>query len=434
MAPRKRPKHLRPKSPARVRKKKRARRGGRGQQHHELLGLSLAFLGIFLAIPLWLGWDGGYVGDRIDSGLDGLVGDGRVGVPLVLIALGGLMVARAQLVDVRPFRTGLVVLALGVMTILGESRGGATGEALDLIFGRLLGDTGRAVLGVFLVVAGALLVSGASLGALMRHSARAAQKTAVVARRSVERVRVPFDDEPITQPDAPPVNGAEAYPDVVGESPAPPPLLVDQLHDLEPELPARPEPVFDMPSTEHAGYKLPDASVLKRSRTDAKKGQPEKAIERTAEALLQALLNFGVEAHLIGQVVGPRVTRYELQLAPGTKVGKVASLKDDLAYALATTEIRILAPIPGKQAVGVEVPNLSPNVVTLGDIFDEMPGELEPALGLAREGHLRRVRARRPRPDAAHPHRGHDRLGKVGLHQHDALLDPPPRRPRTRCA
>jgi len=266
MAPRKRPKHLRPKSPARVRKKKRARRGGSRQQHHELLGLSLAFLGIFLAIPLWLGWDGGYVGDRIDSGLDGLVGDGRVGVPLVLIALGGLMVARAQLVDVRPFRTGLVVLGLGVMTILGESRGGATGEALDLIFGRLLGDTGRAVLGVFLVVAGALLVSGASLGALMRHSARAAQKTAVVARRSVERVRVPFDDEPITQPDAPPVNGAEAYPDVVGESPAPSPLLVDQLDDLEPELPARPEPVFDMPSTEHAGYKLPDASVLKRSR------------------------------------------------------------------------------------------------------------------------------------------------------------------------
>ena len=68
---------------------------------------------------------------------------------------------------------------------------------------------------------------------------------------------------------------------------------------------------------------------------------------------------------MIGQISGPRVTRYELQLAPGTKVAKVAQLKDDLSYALATTEIRILAPIPGKQAVGVEVPNLSPNLVTL---------------------------------------------------------------------
>ena len=60
---------------------------------------------------------------------------------------------------------------------------------------------------------------------------------------------------------------------------------------------------------------------------------------------------------MIGTVAGPHITRYELRLAPGTKVAKVAQLKDDLAYALAATDIRILAPIPGKQAVGVEVPN-----------------------------------------------------------------------------
>ena len=81
---------------------------------------------------------------------------------------------------------------------------------------------------------------------------------------------------------------------------------------------------------------------------------------------------------MVGQIAGPRVTRYELQLAPGTKVSKVAALKDDLSYALATTEIRILAPIPGKQAVGVEVPNTSPNLVTLGDIYDELPAAASP--------------------------------------------------------
>ena len=72
------------------------------------------------------------------------------------------------------------------------------------------------------------------------------------------------------------------------------------------------------------------------------------------------------------------MTRYELQLAPGTKVSKVAGLKDDLSYALATTEIRILAPIPGKQAVGVELPNTSPNLVTLGDIYDDLPATSSP--------------------------------------------------------
>src|SRR5213079_1737342 len=99
---------------------------------------------------------------------------------------------------------------------------------------------------------------------------------------------------------------------------------------------------------------------------------------RVAEALVTCLAHFGVDATVVGQIAGPRVTRYELQLAPGTKVGKVAQLKDDLSYALATTEIRILAPIPGKQAVGVEVPNLSPNLITLGDIFDDLPATASP--------------------------------------------------------
>src|ERR671935_103547 len=91
-----------------------------------------------------------------------------------------------------------------------------------------------------------------------------------------------------------------------------------------------------------------------------------KARRTRAELLVETLAHFGVEANVVGQISGPRVTRYELQLAPGTKVSKVAGLKDDLSYALATTEIRILAPIPGKQAVGVELPNLSPNLVRLG--------------------------------------------------------------------
>jgi DNA segregation ATPase FtsK/SpoIIIE, S-DNA-T family len=374
MTPRKRPKHLRPKSPARVRRKKQARRRS-AHQHPELVGLALVFLGAFLAIPLWLGWNSGIVGEKIVSGLDGLVGDARVLVPLVLLLIGGLMVGRSSLVSVRPFRTGLVVTSLGLMTVLGAERGGASGEALELLVGHLLGETGTTVLGVFALVAGGLLLTGASLGAMLRRSAHAARHT---AKKTVEWVRVPLDDEPITQPDEPPLDGEIAYPDVVNETPTPPPVLVHQLEDYELGAPP-PEPtLFEPLSSEHAGYKLPDANVLRRSRPDGKKGQPEKAIERTAESLVQALANFGVEAHITGQVVGPRVTRYELQLAPGTKVGKVAALKDDLAYALATTEIRILAPIPGKQAVGVEVPNLAPNVVTLGDIYEEIQPPASP--------------------------------------------------------
>jgi DNA segregation ATPase FtsK/SpoIIIE, S-DNA-T family len=135
--------------------------------------------------------------------------------------------------------------------------------------------------------------------------------------------------------------------------------------------------LFDVTEADDdAVYTLPDPGVLRRSKAIARGVAESNA--RVGEVLVQALANFGVDASLVGEIAGPRVTRYELQLAPGTKVAKVASLKDDLSYALATTEIRILAPIPGKQAVGVELPNTSPNLVTLGDVFEDLPQTASP--------------------------------------------------------
>jgi S-DNA-T family DNA segregation ATPase FtsK/SpoIIIE len=169
------------------------------------------------------------------------------------------------------------------------------------------------------------------------------------------------------------VDVAHDYPDLVSEPPPPLVLATAAADDQEDTQ----QTLFEPPGAADAPeYRLPDRSLLHRSKPGA--GPSGEASRRTAEALLTCLANFGVEATVIGEIAGPRVTRYELQLAPGTKVGKVAQLKDDLSYALATTEIRILAPIPGKQAVGVEVPNLSPNLVTLGDVFDDLPGSASP--------------------------------------------------------
>ncbi|HEY7195816.1 MAG TPA: DNA translocase FtsK 4TM domain-containing protein [Gaiellaceae bacterium] len=391
MAKRKGAPKVRPKSPARVRTKKRARRA-KGHSHPELVGLGLLCLGLFLAAVLLFGWDGGAVGRNLEDWLDAAIGSASYLLPFALTSLGALMVARSSLVDVRPFRTGLVLLSVGLLTMLGEKHGGAVGDVIGTVLGRVVGETGTFLIGFFLLCAGILLVTGASIGALLRRSAHAARETAAVARRTVPRLipqPAPLLDE---GPSHPPVDGATAYPDLVGstESNGTSPPLLAQLED-EPEPQPEPdpdEPILD-PAAEVfetaepglavlpvADYELPDPGVLKRSRPSGR--QPAKVSERTAEALLQALANFGVEATLSGQVAGPRVTRYELRLAPGTKVGKVAALKDDLAYALATTEIRILAPIPGKQAVGVEVPNLAPNIVTLGDIYEEMPAGASP--------------------------------------------------------
>jgi S-DNA-T family DNA segregation ATPase FtsK/SpoIIIE len=125
-------------------------------------------------------------------------------------------------------------------------------------------------------------------------------------------------------------------------------------------------------------WHMPDASKL-LTRSTGEQTRPDTAGQaQTASSLVEALGHFGVQAKVIGTVAGPHITRYELRLAPGTKVAKVAQLKDDLAYALAATDIRILAPIPGKQAVGVEVPNLHRRIVRLGDVFQQPPKDWSP--------------------------------------------------------
>ena len=136
--------------------------------------------------------------------------------------------------------------------------------------------------------------------------------------------------------------------------------------------------------SEEINYKAPPVKVLERGQ---KGGGPDPAEQKElARKLVETLGHFGVEAKVVGVVTGPHVSRFELQLAPGTKVKKVSELANDLAYALASTDIRILAPIPGKQAVGVEVPNSSRNMVRLGDIYGKPKEKDSPLLAWLGKG------------------------------------------------
>jgi S-DNA-T family DNA segregation ATPase FtsK/SpoIIIE len=342
----------------------------------------LAALGLVLAAILYLGFDGGTVGSWLADALQSVVGGAAYGLPVALIAFGGLMLARSDLLDVRPFRLGLGVGFLGLMTLLGrDDNGGWVGLALGGALAGLIGGTGAVIVGGTLLLGGALLVSGASTGAILRRTGHVVRRAGTNARRALDWVSTETQTEegfePVrdtSEPSRTLLDGAEAYPDVVGASSERPPLLGFEETSAEPDEDSLVS-VFE-PTAEHAEYRLPDRSILRSSpATPQKKGDQD---VRIADLLVRTLTEFGVDATVTGEISGPRVTRFELQLAPGTKVAKVAALKDDLSYALATTEIRILAPIPGKQAVGVEVPNVSPRLVTLGDIFDELPATSSP--------------------------------------------------------
>jgi S-DNA-T family DNA segregation ATPase FtsK/SpoIIIE len=376
MARRRKRRTLKPRVPARVKRKKQAQKK-RGHHHPELIGLGLVALGVFLGAVVWAGWNGGYVGGWIADGLDALIGEAALVLPAALAVVGGLMVARSDLVDVRPFRTGLIVLAFGLMITLGKDEGGYIGTVLGGGLGLALGGSGVAIVGVLTLLVGGLLVTGASAGAVVRSSGRAVH---TAARRSFQRrprqpLRVVQSTAPRPKPQGPPVDVVNQFPDLVTES-APAPVAHLLVEEPRPELEPDQASLFDVGRERAPDYRLPDRDVLRSSPPGS--GPNGEHSARVAEALVQTLSNFGVDANVIGQISGPRVTRYELQLAPGTKVSKVAGLKDDLSYALATTEIRILAPIPGKQAVGVELPNTSPNLVTLGDIYEDLPATASP--------------------------------------------------------
>ncbi len=370
------------------------------EQRADLLGGSLLALGVFLGFVEYLGWNGGVVGLKLDTGLRLVVGRATGIAPILLVAVGGAVFLQTGLWRLRPLRTGTVVglatLVLALSTTAtadAERHGGLAGAYARIVLTDLVGSVGVSIVVVLGALVALVLVTGASVGLLMRTSgrrvARAAEAGARFSGEMTRRVRERPAGRPslraLPAPSAsePPLDGSREFADLYGDIPElsdPPPVpraepepAAAAEDPIEEEVDDEATPMIvpaPVPAAPRAPYRLPPPSILTRTKPGTTAGQDH---ERVARVLTEALASFGVEARVVGKVTGPRVTRYELQLAAGTKVSRVSQLRDDLAYALATTEIRILAPIPGKQAVGVEVPNSSANLVTLGDIYQEAP-------------------------------------------------------------
>jgi S-DNA-T family DNA segregation ATPase FtsK/SpoIIIE len=315
-----------------------------------------------------------------------------------------------------------------------QSHGGVLGEGLYQLTHRLVQDVGVDILVIFLLLTGVILLTGASIASVIRATGSGVVDTTRMMRRLREReseaspgrarrqdiagvdaeslhglippepnarelivrathVEAPSHDwgdeqeapveespEPSAEliaEDATPADGAHESEDeeIAGVAHADP----DALRDLSPEQ-LTPQGRLRGSVTDDPDFvwNVPEAATL-LTRSSAEQTRPDTAgQERIATHLVEALGHFGVQAKVIGTVAGPHITRYELRLAPGTKVAKVAQLKDDLAYALAATDIRILAPIPGKQAVGVEVPNVHRRIVRLGDVYQAAPKDWSP--------------------------------------------------------
>ena len=412
------------------------------EPHHvDVIALALIAVGIFLAGVAYLHWSGGTLGDGAVKAFRFIFGALGYAVPAALVAGGALLLMRELRPPARPMRTGVVCLTASVTLALAagtlgigpgaargsdywhatvfEARGGIIGQAELWVVSHLISTLGAHILAVFLFVAGVILVTGAGVAGTIRATGVGMAGTTRAIKRSTEELAAAVARRPATQaggaagftdgehePLLPPgedgpdlsalvvrATHLEAPPLHYSDEPDPEPIdeSAEQLQfepvegpDTRPpaEVPEEgltPQGRFRASVTEDPDFdwRVPSPRFLVRSTGEAAK--PDTAgQEQVARALIETLGHFGIEAKVIGRVTGPHITRYELRLAPGTKVAKVAQLKDDLAYALAATDIRILAPIPGKQAVGVEVPNARRRIVHLGDVFQEPPPDWSP--------------------------------------------------------
>ncbi|HET8820790.1 MAG TPA: DNA translocase FtsK 4TM domain-containing protein [Thermoleophilaceae bacterium] len=381
------------------------------QRHWDLIGLALVAFAAFFACVFYLDWAGGEVGEALAGAILFMFGGVGFAAPVVLFAVGALIVVRPMIPAVHPLKTGAVCLLVALMLGLAagslglgpgdtardgfldtdylEHHGGLLGESLFWASAKLFSTAGSHILFVFLLLAGILLLTGASIASIVTATREAAASTTERVRRTTATARAPYeplppisppepdDHEPIvraTHVEVPAVDETDELEELeleADEVPEYEPEVAADEPEEEPELTPmgnRRSPVTESDDIE---YRVPKLSFLKRS-SGAQK-LDTKGIERVGGQLVEALSHFNVEARLIGTVGGPHVTRYELRLAPGIKMSKVAQLKDDLAYALAAEQVRILAPIPGKTAVGVEVPNRIRAMVHLGDVFQDAP-------------------------------------------------------------
>jgi len=380
----------------------------------DVWGVVLVTVGLLAALALYADALGpaGHGARRV---LGDLLGWGRFLVPVVVTAVGVRLIAgRSYDEDPVPRRdpsravlggtltqlviAGLAALAggspkLGASTASLSSAGGWIGAVVANPLRAGLGGFGAATVLVAVMVVALVLFTGVSVRTAAHGVSLAARWTFDVARGGPEgrskAVEVAVDDEHPTDPFGRIVAHGDPAKTTV-EGPDPDMGLVPEVAlpvvagaPLDPITgpPGPPDPMTLPDAAVKAGtgsqlemklgpgaggWRLPPPGILKRLKPHA---VDEREVDAGGTALVHALAAHGVETRLVGRTVGPSVTRYELELGAGVKVARVTSLSKDIAYAMASPDVRILAPIPGKSAIGVEVPNRRRQLVALGDIL-----------------------------------------------------------------
>lgn len=400
-----------------------------GAQLGDAYGVGLTVAALLSALGIWFN-AAGPVGDFLELAFRGLLGIGGLATPLLFAYLAYAMFVTRPGPDRPRLAIGLGVTVAGFLGLwhlakgapdvtagadLLRVSGGVLGAVVAGPLKSLLSGAGAAVVLIALTVLGGLITTKTPvrlLGERLRehwHASRAKaleRKEALQGRRAVKAearaaALAEAEEEAEAARRLSPDDLIDATVIDVASLTAPIERMTVAADDEDEEADEDAAVDFHVRTSEplevdpHAAairslipradndYVLPGIELLKRSsaRTPSKAGATE-----TIRALEATLRDFGVDASVARVTRGPTVTRLEVELGQGVKVNRVMSLAKDIAYALATPEIRMLAPIPGRSAIGIEVPNKDREVVTLGDILRSAPDDQHPLLvGLGKD-------------------------------------------------
>jgi DNA segregation ATPase FtsK/SpoIIIE, S-DNA-T family len=360
-------------------KKKRKGKGKGWQltasQERDVYAIVLGALALFVAVSIF--GLGGAAGNLTASALKSVFGIGMYMAPIVLIVWSILFFVERWRNLIVSKGIGLAVIFFSFIAIVhlanpdpfepsrvGEF-GGYAGAVISYALTKLTGRAGAYIILAAVMLIGVVVTAGISLSDYTEELLTGSRKR--LASMKNKPAKKPAQ-QPIAQtPAAAPATSAA---DRIAET-----IRIEETKVIErvsPEPPA---------SFKDKTYQFPPLDLLRNSPARSDKNW-KKSVNERIKVLEDALRDFGVDAAVARVVKGPTVTRFELQLGSGVKVNRISSLSNDLALALAASDVRILAPIPGKALVGIEVPSDDKEMVTLGDVLSapEAKGVLGPLM------------------------------------------------------
>ncbi len=354
----------------------------KARARQELVGIGALVVGLFLGLTLLRLSITGSWGEQIGSRLWRVFGAGAVLLPV--LGVGWALAAFERLGRLSPGRAA--ALGVGLIVLLPYGIGTITEGGASFPPGYAAWSPTQRLVGVVpaLLARGVHQAVGTAGGTLVGLFALSALGILTIGWHPLALLRAGSREQGAGRPAPPKARRAEPEPPAPRNEPLPAPSsLLPKTRKLKPPPPARPAVIPE-------GVLIPHVDLLNPAPPgDGDAGLAQ--IEEMGRKLIETLQTFRVEGSIAGRTVGPVVTQYEVAPGPGVKVGRIASLADDLALAMKAQSLRIVAPIPGKAAVGIEVPNPIPRMVHIRELvegveFHRASRTLPVALGKNLEG------------------------------------------------